>query len=232
MPKVKINGVTFEADTQAELDKAVAAFSSSSSTSTKSKKAKPSPKATSHGSEGYKPPKKLTKQDLMALMQEDPSKAMLAAISGELGFELGDMVKQIAGAFTQLQSNLTNTTARLALKEANVEPTEANIKELVDLTTASKGPALSYNLSTLSEVASEAVENEWLTPTKTPSTKTSAKSPEPQAREHALPEGRSTQSPTLTDPDDASSTITEAELEKVMAEMPEDEFFTLLAGAE
>ena len=248
MPKATINGVKLEADTQKELDALIDRVSKNlgGSTKTESKPRKPKPESSQQTQPSpKKAPPKLTGEAFVKALKEDAGSALVKAISGELGFDVKEQFGILTSSLSGLTKDFIYTSAALALERNNIEPTDANIKELYRLTGARKGQEANVSLQTLSAVAKEAAEEEWMevkkdeSKSKSESKKGSKRQPEADdldegdeldERIPAASRGRKAQ---LNDSEDEDSNpSTEEELEELMSKMSEEELLEAFSGVE
>lgn len=231
MPKATINGVTIEVETPEELQKFIASMPKTEP----APKAKPKPTAPTR-SNASAPPKldKLTPEQIKEGLNTDFSGTLVKAINAELGFDFKAGLQQMAGIVNGIQKDFISSNASLALESAGVDPTPENVTELTNLLAATKGEKADFTLATLRSVAKDAVDNKWLEakPVKETPEGGDPVSTDPKPTEQPFPKGKAKglnfDSGSDSDELDPESEAYEAELEKIMNEMPEDELAALM----
>lgn len=244
MPKVTINGNTFEASTQEELERAVEIFGKGTAAAAppaskpSTKKARPTLNRTQNNNQPTEI-KPLTLEEFKEGIKTNPSATILQLLNEALGFDIKTQLSSVAMAASHAYRDSATTAATLALQEQGLVANEKNIKEFLESAQAEMGNNFRTSLDAFRPIAEAAKENEWFeaaptADTTSTSTTEKASKKEDEAKEQKLDAAsRNIIEENLSEvPDGNLSEADVKKMEKALTEMSEEEFNGLFASAD
>lgn len=235
MPKVTINGSTFEAETQESLDKAIEIYGKGVAAAAPPKSSNKRARPTLKVGTPVKPEeiKAMTVEEFKEGLKNNPSGTILALVNEALGFDMKMQLGRISVAAGTAMRDQAQTAATLALNEQGLEVNDKNIKEFLDAAQVEMGENFATSLLAFRTVAATAKENEWFdaAPTSDEKTTIDEKSTNVEAKEQKLDTAARTaiEGDFEQVSDEKLSAADVKKLEKGLADMSEQDFSDILS---